>query len=72
MKQEASREIPSLGIDNEVRELKILLKEAISRLAPGKEITPETWQMLMRMRKNKHKQSGNELATTLSDCQGLN
>jgi hypothetical protein len=57
----------SLDVVKEVKELKLLLKEAQARLAPGEEITPETWEMLMRMRKNKHKQPGNELATTLSD-----
>jgi hypothetical protein len=65
LKRESSK--TSINIDNEVKELKILLKEAESRLAPGEEITPEIWEMLLRMRKNKHKQSGNELATTLSD-----
>jgi hypothetical protein len=65
MKRESSK--TSINIDKEVKELKLLINEAQAKFAPGEEITPEIWNMLMRMRRNKYKQSGNELATTLSE-----
>jgi hypothetical protein len=43
----------SPDFDKEVKELKTLLIEAQARLAPYQEITPEMWNMIKQMKKNK-------------------
>ena len=55
MKRETSKRFLSPDFDKEVKELKILLKEAQARLAPGDEITTEMWEMLKRIREYKSK-----------------
>ena len=55
MKRKTSKGSLAPDFDKEVKELKILLKEAQARLAPGEEITTEMWEMLKRIREFKSK-----------------
>ena len=45
------KKLPAIDIDKEVKELIILLREAETRLAPGKEIKPEIWETLKQVKK---------------------
>jgi hypothetical protein len=51
MKRNASNGFLPPDLNQEIKELKILLKELEARLAPGEEITEEVGEVIRRMRK---------------------
>ena len=57
MKRKTSTKSIPPDFDKEVKELKILLKEAQARLAPREEITEEVWEEIRKIREFKSKLS---------------